>query len=206
MDFTQHKALQANVTAGIAAGRYMFAGLVGDRTKAMRDALSSLEDCAGGKVDRGSWKGGLTDESTWDDVRREADYYLKRKQEEGPLHKHLDIVFKDLKIARKSLEAASAGLNTMCRLSGEADARGNADSLAREIDELTRKADRIGSEARVTHTESYFYNLLEGNEKDRANKIQSRIAEMATHRLSTSSLQALLWRKALAVSTSKARK
>ena len=84
----------------------------------------------------------------------------------------------------------------MCRLNGEADAGGS-------IDELMRKADDISSKARVTHTESYFYDLLEGNEKDRANKIQSRITDMATHRLSTSSLQALLWRKALAVSTSR---
>ena len=52
----------------------------------------------------------------------------------------------------------------------------------------------------------YFYELLEGNEKDRANKIQSRIAEMARHRLSTSSLQPHLWRMALAVSTSTSRK
>ena len=71
------------------------------------------------------------------------------------------------------------------------------------IDELMQKADAINWKAQVTHTESYFYELLKGNEKDRANKIQSRITEMAKHRLSTSSLQALLWRKALAVSTSR---
>ena len=86
----------------------------------------------------------------------------------------------------------------MCCLSGEADAVDSADSLAR----LMKKVDDISSEARIMHAEFYFYDLLEGNEKDRANKIQSRITEMVTHRLSTSSLQALLWRKALAVSTS----
>ena len=174
----------------------MFAGMVDARMKTMRKALSSLEECAGGKDDQGSWKGGLNDDSTWDDVQREADYYLKRKPEQGPLHKHLDTVFKDLKIVRKQLEAANEGLNTMRRLNGEADAGGR-------IDELMQKADDINWKARVTHTESYFYELLKGNEKDRANKIQSRITEMAKHRLSTSSLQALLWRKALAVSTSR---
>ena len=88
----------------------------------------------------------------------------------------------------------------MCCLSGEADAVGSADSLAR----LMKKVDAISSEARITHAVFYFYDLLEGNEKDRPNKIQSqsRITEMAKHRLSTSSLQALLWRKVLAASTS----
>ena len=196
MDFTQHRMLQANIDASITSGRDMFAGMVGDRMTAMRDSLSSLEECAGGKTDRESWESGLNDDSTWEHVRREADYYLKRKQEQGPLHKHLDIAFQDLKIVRKRLEAANAGLNTMCRLNGEAGAGGS-------IDELMHKADDISSKARATHTESYFYHLLEGNEKDRANKIQSRITEMAKHRLSTSSLQAILWRKALAVSTSR---
>ena len=64
----------------------------------------------------------------------------------------------------------------MCRLNGEADAACNADSLA----SLMNKVDHISSDARVAHTESYFYELLEGNEKDRANKIQSRIAESSS--------------------------
>ena len=80
--------LQANIDASITSGRNMFAGLVGDRMTAMRDSLSSLEECAGGKTDRESWNSGLNDDSTWEHVRREADYYLKRKQEQGPLHKH----------------------------------------------------------------------------------------------------------------------
>ena len=52
MDFTQHRMLQANIDASITSGRNMFAGLVGDRMTAMRDCLSSLEECAGGKTDR----------------------------------------------------------------------------------------------------------------------------------------------------------
>ena len=74
---------------------------------------------------------------------------------------------------------------------------------AGKIEKLFRKAGDVNAKARVTHTESYFYDLLVGNEKDRVTKIQSRITEMAKHRLSTSSLQALLWWKALAVSTAR---
>ena len=73
----------------------------------MQDAVSKLEQCAGGKEDKGSWKSNLKDNSTWDDVQREAGYFLERKPEEGPLHKHLDNVFEELNSARTQLQAAA---------------------------------------------------------------------------------------------------
>ena len=152
----------------------------------------------------GLWKSSLKDDSTWDDVQREAAYFLQRKPEEGPLHKHLDTAFKHLSTTRKQLQAANAGLQTMCRLMGDAET-GSSDGMPApgDVDKLMKNIETVNATARVTHTESYFYQLLAGNEKDRATKIQTRIAEMAKLGVSTSSLQTLLWRKALAVSTSR---
>ena len=99
-DFVQHTQLQEAVNTAITSGRDVFASLVGERTKSMQDAVSKLEQCAGGKENKGSWKANLKDDSTWDDVQREAGYFLERKPEEGQLHKHLDKVFEELNGAR----------------------------------------------------------------------------------------------------------
>lgn len=200
-EFVQHPKLQADVQAAITSGRDMFGKMVRERMKALQDAMGKLEQCAGGKDDQGSWKSGLKDDSTWDDVQREAQYFLQRKPEEGPLHKHLDKVFEHLNTAQSQLAAADAGLKVMRRLMGDADPGDMPAEL--NIEELSRKARAVEVTARITHTESYFYQLLTGNAKDRATKIQSRITEMAKHGVSTSSLQTLLWRKALAVSTAR---
>ena len=203
-DFTQHPQLQEAVRTAITSGRVLFADLVGKRKNSMQDAVSKLELCAGGKDDKGSWKSNLKDDSTWDDVQREAKYFLQRKPEEGPLHKHLDKVFEELHSARTNVEAATTGLKIMHRL-GSAEEAGGADSPAEavQVEELSKKAKRVETQARITHTESFFFKLLTGTSKERATKIHSRITEMATHGVSTSSLQPLLWRKALAVSTAR---
>ena len=167
----------------------------------MQDAVSKLEQCAGGKEDKGSWKGNLKDNSTWDDVQREAGYFLERKPEEGPLHKHLDNVFEELNSAREKLLAAAKGLRVTRRLGG-CDDSGDQPEVC-QVEELASKSEKVEKQARITHTESFFYKLLLGNSKDRATKIHTRITEMAKHGVSTSSLQPLLWRKALAVSTAR---
>ena len=205
VDFVQHTHLQAAVNTAITSGRDVLTRLVGERLKSMQDALSKLEQCAGGKEDKGSWKGNLKDDSTWDDVKREAGYFLERKPEEGPLHKHLDTVFQELNTARTQLEAAATGLKVLRRLSVDEGAdEGSGDQPEeRQVAQVSSKASEIEKQARITHTESFFYKLLVGNSKDRAAKIHSRITEMAQHGVSTSSLQPLLWRKALAVSTAR---
>ena len=133
-DLVQHTQLQAAVNTAITSGLDVFKSLVVERKKSMQDAVSKLEQCAGGKEDKGSWKGNLKDDSTWDDVQREAGYFLERKPEQGPLQKHLDKVFAELSSARTQLEAAAGGLKVTRRLRAIATAfccfAGSADSLA----------------------------------------------------------------------------
>ena len=164
----------------------------------MQDAVSKLEQCAGGKEDKGSWKGNLKDDSTWGRCPARS-RILEREPEEGPLHKHLDKVFEELNSARTQLEAAATGLKVTRRLRGD-----SGDQLEdRQVEQLSSKARKVEKQARITHTESFFYKLLLGNSKDRATKIHTRITEVAKHGACTSSLQPLLWRKGLAVSTAR---
>jgi hypothetical protein len=199
---SQSVTLQAGLDRAIWAGRELFKGMVSKRIKALKTAVSMLEKWAGGKDEQGSWKSSLQEESTWDDVQREADYYLQRKEGLGPLHKFLDKLFGDLQNARSELEAADDGLQTLFRLnSGVASPA----IVPAEFDckPLFRRALEVETDARVTRTESYFYMLVRGNSRDRATKIQNRIAGLAENKVSTARLQVLLWRKALAVSTAR---
>ena len=194
--------LDQGVQAALAAGSKRFASMVSKDMKTMQDASNALEQWSGGKDEQGSWKSALTEQCTWEDVQREATYYLQRKPQEDPLHKSLDKLFKALETARTELVAADAGLKTMLRLSAGAGSPGAVPEKV-DVSQLMATATEVEQKARVTHTESYFYAIVMSTAKDRATRIQNRIEGMALYGVSTQSLQPQLWRKALALQTAR---
>lgn len=191
------EAIQKAATA--AAGAFLHA--LKTESAALAESATTLRDLAGGRPGGGQWKESLTSSSTWEEVAREADYYLLAKGE--LLHKSLDKITLQVRKGCDSVQAARGGLATLepwwstQPIAAETQqAVASAQSLKAEVDTL----EQVG---RVTHTESYLYHVICSKGRDRPDKIQNRIEKMASHGVESSQVQPHLWRKALALATSR---
>ena len=158
----------------------------------MEASLAELTAIAGGKAGGGSWKGALPEDAPWTDVEREARYYFRE-----PVHKALDKLFKTLEAAKTERQKTGQALDKLL-VPGLTDARCPDKETA-----LMHGCSQLEQLARRTHTEPYFLHVIWAKGSDRQQKIQGRIEKMSTHGVSSEDLQPSVWRKALALATSR---
>ena len=161
-----------------------FAKQIAQGREALEKAVEALDRRSrGGKEQGESWKKALTAESTWAEVLREASYYWA-SSETPPvaMSKVLDQLFKDTATAQQEYEKT-------CGL-----ARQSADAA------LAKRTDEVCGRARITHVECYFLEVLASNASagTKSTKIQSRVASMTKHGISTDELLPQIWDRAAA--------
>jgi hypothetical protein len=167
------------------------------KKEALLRAIDSLEDIAGGKAGKMSWKENLSSESSWDDVCREANYNLVDLNSVH-LHSTLDARFKQMEEARAEYTKVMGDLAYSRITEGVAISESAMPAqITSQITSAMRKAD-------ITHTESYFYEAALAAGPDRARKIQRRIESMTTREIASEEIQSALWRKVLIMSTQRA--
>ena len=174
-------AIGASATAWL---KDAFAKQIAQNREALEKALGALDARSrGGKEQGESWKKALTAKSTWAEVLREASYYFT-SSETPPvaMSKVLDELFKDTDTARNEHEKT-------CAL-----ARQSVDAA------LAKRSDEVCGRARITHVECYFLEVLTSNASagTKSTKIQSRVASMTKHKISTDELLPQIWDRAAA--------
>ena len=171
------------------------------KREALNRAIEKLEDIAGGKSPGGSWKEKLGASSTWDEVQHEAGYHLIVKVDETtsrPLHEVLDDVFLEIKAARSEYEKTCQDMFG-AQISSSALPDGLLPvSLTRRIEEAQKKAE-------ITHTESFFYDIVLKSGASRFVQVQKRMESMSQRGIESDSLQPAIWRKAQLLSASRRR-
>ena len=165
--------------------------------QAVQVATQALADVCQGKAGGGTWKGALTSASTWEDIEREAQYHLVDSDGAG-LHAKLDDLFKKMTAAQGKYDETQAELATL-RVNG-GGARADADIKANV---LTEQAKQVTSNAHVTHTESYFFEVLKAPAADRSRLVLRRMEQMAENEISSDDILPALWRKIMLLSSTK---
>ncbi len=141
-----------------------------------RTAIAALAARAGGSQGGASWKAALGEQSSWEDVLREATYHLG-----STITSVLDPLF-------------TAAQDAMVKYRKVAKDVGLPGDAALE----KAWADAV-LQARVTGTEAFFVDVLGTCHKEQAQKkVQQRIVGMSKHQVPTSLLQPLLWERARA--------
>ncbi len=164
--------------------------------KVLQEAVDSLSDVAGGRSSKLSWKGSLTPSVSWDEVAREAAYHLVDKCG-VTMHEHLDVLF-------KAVEGARAKYTLMLSDLVSSQVARRPDSLNCAMPEpLAAQLAAASMQARITHTESFFFMVLNQSSPDRARKIQKRIESMSTHGITSEDIQPAMWHKALQLTSSR---
>ena len=153
--------------------------------------------------ERGSrWKGKLEASSSWDDVRHEAGYHLVIKVDETitrQLHEVMDEIFLELKAARSDLENMYQDMD---------EAQVSDSGLPETVlpVNLSRRMTQAQKKAEITHTESFFYEIITGNQgSSKAIMIQKRMESMAARAIESDTLQPAIWRKAQLLSAARRR-
>jgi hypothetical protein len=176
------------------------------KREALDAALGRLSQAVGaagepspGGSSRCRWKDKLSEASPWEEVEREASYHLLPGGQH--LHTILDKDFDDVIRTRDALQRAANDLTAAMITPGESSKVASTLFPA----DLSEKVAGVIHEAEVLHTESFFFSLLASSGPDRARKIQKRIESMSARGISSERIQPALWRKVLAVSSSKPR-
>ena len=147
---------------------------------AARQCLSVLQKCAGGK-DGGSWKEGLTADSRWQDVEREAQYHLFQGKKAMEMIIHA--AHQDLTKVLDSMQAQSVRVEALT---------GRALELDANFQEAQAASVKM---AKITQMEIKFLKALEKSPKQRQEIVKERVASMGRHGLSPDDIQPLLWHK-----------
>jgi hypothetical protein len=181
--------------------------LSSSKREAWISSLEQLEDVADGKPGGGSWKEKLEGEAakvSWDDVQREASYYLVGDSG-TPLHKSLDILFAKLNQCRRDVELMYSDLE-QAHLSSHSvgTAPSCADALV-GLKDLVERTEKTTRRAEITHTESFFYEVLTSSDQDKGRKLKKRFESMSNRNITSDDIQQAIWRKVILVSSSRTR-
>jgi hypothetical protein len=147
-------------------------------------AVEALEALAGGAPDGGSWRSNLADGASWEDVEREALYFLFPPKM-PTVATRLEELFGPASAVLKEMKAAAAQM-------GEVP---DAALVARIEQAILR--------ARVTCTESFLINVFTKEPVDRrGGKIRNRIVSMAKYGIEEDFIHPALWQRAKTAASS----
>ena len=158
----------------------------------LNGAIDNLEKLSKGRHNK-SWKENLSEESTYEEVEREAMYHLVDEAGQH-FHKAIDQAMTQLQTALDSWTAAMTDLANSQVSSPTIEAKLPAD--------MQEKKDQAIAAAQITHTESFFFDLLTNSSSpDRARKVQHRMESMSSLGITSDAIQTQIWRKILLVSS-----
>ena len=189
---TQHLSLSTAVSEVEKWVRQRVQRQSGSKREAWSRAIEKLEDIAGGKSGGGSWKEKLVAQSSWDDVQNEAGYHFVIKvdgKNDRQLHEVMDDIFLELRAAKTDLENAQKYMDE-AQVSGS----GLPETALPVI--LSRRMIQAQKKAEITHTESFFHEVITGHGASKSIMIQRRMESMSARAIESDSLQPAIWRKA----------
>ena len=148
--------------------------------------LTALVGKAGGKTD-GSWKIELHDDSSWEEVQREAQYHLFKHDPTSKEDVSLDIEQTHDKLAKAMEPMVKKEKRIAGLLSSEA--------VPQRPEGFGKKFKDVTQLAKVTLLEIKFLKALSEAPSLRSKKLKERISSMSRHGLSLDDIQPTLWKK-----------
>lgn len=147
--------------------------------------LTVLASKAGGKPD-GLWKAELKDDSSWEDVQREAQYHFFKHGQTSKEDVSHDIDKAHEKLT-KVMALVAAKEKRIAGLSSEA-APARPEGFGQRVKEITQLA-------KATLLEIKFLKAMAEAPSQRSKKIKERVTSMSRHGLSPDDIQPTLWQK-----------
>ena len=136
-------------------------------------------------------------------MSREAEYHLVINVD-ATTTKHLHEVMDDMCL---EIRAARTELENIFQDMVEADVSGTGLSEAVLPVSLSHRIAQAQSKAEITHTESFFYEMIIGKVdlegKNKSISIQKRMEFMSTREIESHTLHPAIWRKAMLISAAR---
>ena len=147
--------------------------------------LAALASKAGGKPD-GSWKAELSDDSSWEDVQREAQYHLFKHGQTSKEDTSPDIE-KQFERLTKAMELVTAKERRIAALSLQPAPERPA-GFSKSFQETVHIA-------KATLLEIKFLKAMSEVPSLRSKKVKERVTSMSRHSLTPDDIQSALWKK-----------
>ena len=168
-------AVKAELVSGCES---ILASLCSKAERVVRDLAAVA---GGGKEPESSWKAKLTEASTWDDVLREAAYFLFPKG--VPITKRLDELHVQVKKEWPEIERAKAALEAVTK------------SVAPEPSTaLIERKDAATALSKITGMEAHLMEALDSGSQ-RSRKLKGLVITMTKHNIAPEDLDARIWAK-----------